>query len=264
MHDNLRRLKTLTTRLNEKDQEIRQQKETYESLVELLPEIVLVHRGNEIVFINTYGLQIFGFDSKEDIVGKCVYDYIVAEDHAKIRNLLMHVNGVCRQEDFTNVQLIKNDKSIMLGEAGASTVIWKGKPATQTVIRDVTHFKRLEKRLLRLQYEKDYIDNIMITPNRSFILADGWSTKLIERDSKFDVYEVHATRGCDLNKHSHQQKEFVEIIKGEVVVFLREDTVTLKSGDTIEIPPFEPHKFTAIEDTKMKVTFTPPLSIGNN
>lgn len=260
MNDNLQKLHQLTASLTDKDRELREQKETYQSLVELLPEVVIVHKNAIITFINDYGLQVFGFQNKDRVIGHSIYEFIHKDHINKAKALLRTVNGVCKQGDFLEIKLIREDGSTLIGEAGASTVIWKGEPAVQTVIRDITNLRRMENELLEYKYHSGKIHSINMPIETSYKISDGWMMEKIDYTTERDIYNVTAERGADLKKHFHKQKEFIEIIKGELIVFLEDETVFLKSGDTLEIEPFSDHKITAMKNTEMRVTFAPPLS----
>lgn len=267
MNNNIRQLKELTKRLNDKDQQIKQEKENYESLVEMLPEIIFVHRDGNILFVNQRGVHLLGYEKKSEIVNKSIFDFIVGDlSISEIENITRTKNLVCNTNEYISLEMLRKDKTILFGEAGSSKVMWEGIPAIQSVIRDLTSFNAIQKRMIRLQYDDELhdsgqINHLSISPNRSYLLSEGWTLKLIDVSKGRDVFEAIGSRGKDIREHSHRQKEFIEVINGEIIVFLRNKTLTAKFGEKIEIEPFEKHKITALSDCKLKVTFIPPISI---
>lgn len=263
MHESLKQLKELTTKLNEKDKEVIQQKKMYESLVELLPEIIVVHKREEILFINTYGLKVLGFNDKKDVIGKNIFSFIFDNDKSLVKLMLKKINGICRQDDFMEINFVKNNGDILLGEVGASTIMWNGEPAVQSAIRDITHLSVLQKRLANFKFRRKPLDGGLISPEKSYILSDGWAISVCSHhdgDKHFDAFDVTAKRGCELHEHFHNKKEYITVCEGSIIVFLENETEIFHEGNVFEIEALEKHKFVPLKDSKLLVSFSPLVS----
>lgn len=260
MHDNLARLKELTEELNEKDRELRAQRHTYKSLVELLPEVVLVHRNNEILFINEYGLEVFGYNYKQEILGKNITDFIHPEDQSKAKLLLKNLKYRCDQGDFVEIRLLKKDGSIIQGEVGSSKVIWNEEQAVQTIIRDVTKRKNIENALIRYYHRTGKVKSLPISGHNTYELGDGWTINLISQQRGTDLYTIKAKKDTELPKHHHTQREFITVEEGHIIAVVDDEEIELIEGQSVTIPSLAPHKLTAVEDSRLTVKFTPPLS----
>lgn len=260
MHENLARLKELTNKLNEKDRKLKAQRHTYKSLVELLPEVVLVHRDKQVLFINEYGLEVFGYDYKQEVLGKNISELIHPEDISKAELLLNNLKYRCDQGDFAELRFIRNNGSIIQGEVGSSKVIWNKEKAVQTIIRDVTKRKNIENALIRYYHRTGKINSLPISGYNTYELGDGWTINLIEQHEETDIYTIRAEKGTHLPKHHHIQREAITVDKGHIIAFVDNERIELKQGQSLTIPSLTPHKLISVEDSELSVQFTPPLS----
>lgn len=263
IESNLPKIKELTEKLQKKDIQLQHSNLRYKALVEMLPEIILVHNETTIAFINEYGADLFGY-KKNDLIGTDVRDLIHPEDIGHAKLLIKGIaEGSCRQEDFVELRFIKSDGSIMLGEVGSSIIPWGDGDNIQTVIRDITHRKNIENALIKYYYNSGVVNTLPISGKNKYEMADGWDTSLLYRDEKRDIYECNAVKGKELPKHNHVQRETIEVLSGDITIFLGdngEESINLKDGDEYKIASGIPHRVFANDHSQLKVEFTPPLS----
>ncbi|WP_040212827.1 MASE3 domain-containing sensor histidine kinase [Clostridium polynesiense] len=62
--------------LKEAEEELAAKEKTYNNLVENLPIAVLLRKGNKIVFVNDRTVTLLKAESKEQIIGKSIYDLV--------------------------------------------------------------------------------------------------------------------------------------------------------------------------------------------
>lgn len=260
MHDNLARLQELTEELNEKDKKLQEQRHTYKTLVELLPEVVLVHRNNTILFINEYGLEVFGYEYKQEMLGKDITELIHPEDQSKARLLLKNLDYRCDQGDFAEIKLIKKDGSVIQGEVGSSKIVWNEQQAVQTVVRDVTKRKNIENALIRYYHRTGKVKSLPISGHNTYELGDGWTINLIKQEQEKDLYTIRARKDTELPRHHHIQRESITVERGHIIAVVDNEKIELKEGQKLIIPSLSTHKLIAIENSELTVKFTPPLS----
>jgi len=77
----------------------------------------------------------------------------------------------------------------------------------------------------------------------------GYERPLAEFRGVF-LKELFLRKGQKSSLHFHKEKdEFFYIVNGKVSVYLPEETINLKAGDTLHIPPGQTHRIEPIEDT---------------
>lgn len=95
---------------------------------------------------------------------------------------------------------------------------------------------------------------ISITHAKHYIWGsncDGWH--LLERDD-ISVIQEHVPAGKSEVTHFHNvARQFFYILEGTAAMQIHEETITLKPGEGIEIPPKMPHQFR--NDSEADVSF---------
>ncbi|WP_235714665.1 PAS domain S-box protein [Neobacillus dielmonensis] len=130
------------------EKEIRETKDQYQRLVESSTNGIVVIQDDKWVFANRAALELFGAESKEQLLGRSIYDMLsprfieeynrlkeYGEEDSKFRFNWKILNG---REIYTEAVLIPS--------------IFKEKVAKQLIIQDVTERKRAED--LKIQAEK--------------------------------------------------------------------------------------------------------------
>jgi len=58
------------------EKSLKESEERYRRLVELSPDAIIVHRGGEVLFVNSAGAEFFGVASPEELIGRPVMNFI--------------------------------------------------------------------------------------------------------------------------------------------------------------------------------------------
>ncbi len=133
----------------EAEQALRESEERYHRMVELSPDVVLVHSEHRIVFINQAGVKMLGARSAEELVGRPINEF-VHPDSWKLAN--ERVERLYRSEAITafiEQKWVRVDGQPIDVEVGATSMTFQNKPAAQVIARDITERKRVEKEFQR-------------------------------------------------------------------------------------------------------------------
>ncbi|GAB4426212.1 MAG: hypothetical protein Fur0044_24240 [Anaerolineae bacterium] len=150
--DNARLYTAMQRELSQRQQAVEALQESelrYRRLIELSPEMIAVHSEGRFVYINPAGLNLLGAKSLEELVDRPILD-IVHPDYRELVSLRVRK----MQEEGAQVNLLEEkylrlDGQIIDVEVTATPITYAGKPAVQTVVRDVTQRKRTETELQR-------------------------------------------------------------------------------------------------------------------
>jgi PAS domain S-box-containing protein len=130
------------------EEELRRSEERYRQLVELMPEVVVVHREGKVVFVNSQGAQLLG-SAADSLVGKPVLDFVEPSHRAFAQNRLKRLlNGL--ETGVGELALLREDGAPVYMEAISRTIEYQGAPAILSVVRDISEQKRLEKEILEI------------------------------------------------------------------------------------------------------------------
>jgi PAS domain S-box-containing protein len=124
-----------------------QSEERYRQLFELSPDTIFIQSEGNIVFINDAGVHLFGATSKEELIGRRVLD-LMHPDYREIVTLrIAQLKDLRQSLPMIEEKYLRLDGSSVDVEVGASPFLYKGKPAAQVVVRDITERKQAENTL---------------------------------------------------------------------------------------------------------------------
>jgi len=133
--------------------DLRESEEKYRSLVDLVPDAVLVHREGTVVYVNPECVRLVGAKSADDLIGMNMMPNIHPDDRPKaLEHLrLMRENGVTIP--LVEERLLRLDGRPFTVEVTGRPVIYQGLPSVIVVFRDITDRKKKEDEL-RALYEQ--------------------------------------------------------------------------------------------------------------
>ena len=121
----------------------------YRNLVEFIPDAIFVESNNNIVYVNSPGVQLVGAKHAEDVLGKSVWQFVMTDDKATIKNKIHQ--AMTTKEPFVE-QVKRLDGEIIWAEIIAMSIIFEGESVIQVLLRDVTAKKNYEEQLEFLAY----------------------------------------------------------------------------------------------------------------
>lgn len=118
--------------------------ERYRRLVEGAPDAFLVHSEGRVLYANTAAVKLFGAASVNDLIGREAMDLFHADfrEQARVRN--ERLEKELRTTDPLEMVCLRLDGSSVNVEAVGQPITYSGRPADQTVLRDITDRKRAE------------------------------------------------------------------------------------------------------------------------
>ena len=148
--------------------ELEKSKKRYEDLINVTPYAIYVHQNSIVVFCNPAFLKLFGYNKREEIIGRPLYNFIhpnfveiikkrakdTYSENAEIKNPI-------------EVSYIKSDGTTFIGEGYASLLTFDEAPSIQVIINDITEKKNAEKELQKLSQavEQSPASIIITNPN---------------------------------------------------------------------------------------------------
>jgi diguanylate cyclase (GGDEF)-like protein/PAS domain S-box-containing protein len=139
----------------------KESEDRYRSLVEMSPDIIAVIFKEKFDYINQAGFQILGGSSPMEILGESVWKFAPVTVYGEFQKL---VDGTCTSERKTmELEIKRLDGLNIIVEVAAMPIIYKGRPATQIVGRDITERKKAEETIKTMAYH----DSLTGLPNRN-------------------------------------------------------------------------------------------------
>jgi len=132
---------------------LKESEERYRNFISQLPEVVIIHKNEEILFINQSSKEITGYDQKE-LIGRNIFD-IIYEKYKPIflQNLKKIFVGE-KVEDFEVEIFTKNgERKTVISRSMIS--IYDNQPEVVTVLIDITERKKFEEELKKSKEEAE-------------------------------------------------------------------------------------------------------------
>lgn len=204
-------------------------------LFEKAPVGIAVHRDGELLYVNPKAAEFAGARSANDLVGRSILEFVHPEDREvareRIRQLEVERKGTPPME-MRSVGLDCADRWV---EVTGIPITFQGKPAVQSVFRDITHQKWLEGELDRRErvYRslfKEVGDAVYITERSGRIVEVN---PAMERMLGYTQEEFRRLDARDLYARPESREDFKEPIEEGGAVEEYEVWLRRKDGSAI-------------------------------
>ncbi len=128
----------------------RQADSRYRELVELSPDALVVHCDDAYVFANRAAVRVLGANDVSQILGRDAYSIVHPDFHDISRSRVQRMYVDRRDVPMLELKYVRFDGAIIDVEASSRYFVYAGRPAIQTIFRDVSPRKHAEQRIARL------------------------------------------------------------------------------------------------------------------
>jgi PAS domain S-box-containing protein len=128
------------------EEELRERAEKYHAIAERAPFGFYIHREGKILFANEAVREIIKYDPDDEIVGRSVFDFVPAEDHERVLEVMRERDRGRGPYPFA-LRIICKDGEIKNVETAGRAFDYGGEPAHMVTILDVTERRRAERAL---------------------------------------------------------------------------------------------------------------------
>lgn len=130
---------------------LNESREQYRLLVENSPAFIYIQTDGIVKYANPSGAKLLGTKTHEEIIGRSVLSFIHPDSVALVK-ARMHINQVERKPVApADLKIVRDNGEVLDVETVAIPFIYKGKPAVQVIVRDISYRKQMEKEMNRLE-----------------------------------------------------------------------------------------------------------------
>jgi PAS domain S-box-containing protein len=227
----------------------------FRMMIETSPEVVTAtDMEGRITYVSPRTLDLHGFKSPEELIGKNALELISPEDHERAKKNLQITlkDGILKNEQYT---LVKKDGTRFIGELSAALVcdiegerkgfvaitrdISERKRAEDTLKKSEEHFKDLVEKS-RIAISSDDSQGNLMYFNERYAEIFGYSMEelvkqpiwsLVHPEDRERVVTYHEGRLQNLNVPSRY--EFKGVRKDGSVRYLEVDVIDLREGERL-------------------------------
>jgi PAS domain S-box-containing protein len=133
------------------EQALRESEERYRRLVELSPDGIAIHCDGKVVFANETGARLLGYAAASEVVGRNAIELVHPESRRMVMERMRSALVDRRPQSMAEERFLRADGSAIDVEVASTPFTYRGRPAVQVVVRDITERKRLEEQLRQSQ-----------------------------------------------------------------------------------------------------------------
>ncbi|MBA2689553.1 MAG: EAL domain-containing protein [Burkholderiales bacterium] len=122
----------------------------YRQLVESSPEAIFVGREGKFELVNPACVRVFKAPNAEALIGQPILNFVHRSFHELIAERIKTIHEKNISLPFIEQRWLHVDGSEFDVEAACAPFVYQGKPAVQTVVRDITERKQIERVLRNL------------------------------------------------------------------------------------------------------------------
>ena len=140
------------TKRKRAEEMLRESEERSRSLIETSPDVIaVIDFSGKIIVINEAALTTYGYESRDELIGKSVLDFVIPEDRPRV---LQEISKVLEVKTLRNLEYtsLKKDGSTFSIEVSAALILDAQQKPTSIVImiRNITERKRATAELVNL------------------------------------------------------------------------------------------------------------------
>lgn len=127
----------------------RDSEESYRKLIDSLPNAVIIHQDNQVIYVNKEAVSLVGAKRKEEVIGTSIFNYLFPEYKERLLERLKQVKK--EKLPLTNIEykFIKLDGSVFVFEGSSMFITFWGKEAILSIGKDITERKEQTEQLLQ-------------------------------------------------------------------------------------------------------------------
>jgi len=133
------------------EEELRASEARYRGLVELFPEAIYIHTGGKLVFANSHGARLLGFERPEDLYGREALDFV----HPGYREFVTRRINSAYEQGTSNPPVeqvfLRADGVPVQVEVSSNAFSYHGEKALQIIARDISERKKRQEELVKAQ-----------------------------------------------------------------------------------------------------------------
>ena len=129
------------------EQALKENEEKYRLVVDLLPDAIIIHSEGKVVFANHATFKILGATSDDQLIGQSVIGFVHPEYRDRAIDRIKKIFETGEPSGYAEEKFINFNNEIIIAEVIGIPITYSGKPAIQTILRNITDRKKAEEAL---------------------------------------------------------------------------------------------------------------------
>jgi two-component system, cell cycle sensor histidine kinase and response regulator CckA len=135
------------------EEALRESEERYRRLVDYSPLSIAVHSQGMFTYINQAGANLLGAGSPLDFIGRPIMDIVPPENREHVNQRVRQTQEQSKQTSLKEQDLLRLDGRRITVEMTGIPITYRGEPATQIVIMDITERRHAQEERQKLHHQ---------------------------------------------------------------------------------------------------------------
>ncbi len=122
-------------------------RDRYRLLVDLSPDVIVVHCDGNVVFANRAAVALMGAESVGDILGRPIFGFVSPDSIPALAARLAAMKAEDTHSEPAEATLVRLDGGLVPVESVSVRTTWEDRPAFQVIMRDLTAQREAEASL---------------------------------------------------------------------------------------------------------------------
>ncbi len=183
------------------EEALRHSEERYRRLVELSPDAIIVHSQGKFLYVNPAAVRLWGASSADELIGRSVLDIVHPDFRDAVEARIRQVQESGSSTALTELKHLRLNGEVIDVEVTGMPFDFRGQPAVQAVVRDITDRRRGREALkqtetrLRTVVSSASLVLFALDQNGVFTLSEGeglkamgWKAGEMVGHSVFELY----------------------------------------------------------------------------
>ncbi|MET3697796.1 two-component system sporulation sensor kinase A [Bacillus oleivorans] len=202
----------------------RASKNSYKQLLNSLPESVIIHSNNKILYVNDATVSMVRARSKEEIIGKSIFDFSVDEYKPRIEERNKQIKKMKMPLNCTEYQLKRFDGSTFYFEVSSLYIVFGEGEAILSIGKDITERKEQIDRMIqkseKLALLGQMAAGVAHEIRNPLTSVKGFIQLLNTNDNKREYFGIVLD---ELERINAIVEEFLVLAKPSTAVFVEQD-----------------------------------------
>jgi two-component system, cell cycle sensor histidine kinase and response regulator CckA len=137
--------------LERRNRDLHESELRYRQLVDQSPDAIIVHRDGHILFASAVAARLVGADDPVTLIRRPLLDLVYEADRTEAERRLLGPGEPTGAASLTQLRFQRADGKDVVVEVSTVSVLFDGKPAVQTLARDVSERRQLEEQFRQSQ-----------------------------------------------------------------------------------------------------------------
>ena len=147
---------------------LRDSEARFRTVVGVIPEAIVLHRGGKLLHINPAGVSMFGARSEEELIGKPILELIHPDYHQIVLERVKQGVELGANADVIEVRYVKLDGTCFDAAVQGRPIVLGNEPALLATLSDITERKRLE---VELDQHRHHLETLVAQRTRELVAA---------------------------------------------------------------------------------------------